>query len=215
MLGQKDSIMAKSKAASLYSVHPGVQMVRKWVEDMPAKTGKSFEQWLAHIKKKGPKTESERRDWLKKEHGFGTNTAAWLAACTGDKTRWEEGNPEAYLNTAEGYVQAMLANKPDLKPIYDALLKEGLALGKDVKACPCQTIVPLYRNNVFAQLKPSTRTRLDLGFCLRGKPFTARLLDTGGTAKKDRITHKVGISSVSEIDDEVRGWLREAYERGG
>jgi hypothetical protein len=207
--------MAREQLKSIYGVHPGVAMVRKWVEELPGKTGKSFDQWMKWIQNKGPKSEGERRVWLKKEHGFGTNTAAWLAACTVDKTRWEEGDPAAYLAAAEQYVAAMFEKKPELKPIYDALLKEAFALGKDVKACPCQTIVPLYRQNVFAQLKPSTRTRLDLGFCLRGMSFTDRLLDTGGTAKKDRITHRVGLSSVKDIDAEVKGWLREAYDRGG
>jgi hypothetical protein len=208
-------IMAKSKPkASLYGVHPGVQMVQKWIAELPDKTGRSLDQWLALIKKKGPKTEAERRDWLKAEFQFGTNNAWWLAERSVGKGE-EDGDPKAYLAAAERYVEEMFAKKSDLRPIYDKLLKIGLGLGDDVKACPCKTIVPLYRNNVFAQLKPTTRTRLDLGFCLRGKPFTSRLLDTGGTAKKDRITHRVGISSINEIDDEVLGWLCEAYETDG
>ena len=56
--------------------------------------------------------------------------------------------------------------KVALRPIYEALLKLGLKLGKDVKVCPCQTIVPFYRDHVFAQIKPTTRTRIDLGFAL-------------------------------------------------
>jgi hypothetical protein len=106
-------------------------------------------------------------------------------------------------------------NKAGLRPIYDALLKLGLALGADVKACPCQTIVPLYRTHVFAQFKPTTRTRLDLGLALGDTPFTARLLDTGGRAKKDRITHRIAITRVDEIDDEVKGWLKRAYDLAG
>jgi hypothetical protein len=39
------------------------------------------------------------------------------------------------------------------------------------------------------------------------------LLDTGGFAKKDRITHRIPISSLSEIDDEVKHWLKVAYDR--
>jgi len=43
--------------------------------------------------------------------------------------------------------------KEALRPLYDELLKLGRSLGKDVKVCPCQTMVPLYRNHVFAQIK--------------------------------------------------------------
>jgi hypothetical protein len=39
-----------------------------------------------------------------------------------------------------------------------------------------------------------------------------RLVETGGYAKKDRITHRIAISSPADIDGEVRRWLRVAYE---
>jgi hypothetical protein len=38
------------------------------------------------------------------------------------------------------------------------------------------------------------------------------LIDTGGLAKKDRITHRVEIASVDDIDNEVKKWLKKAYE---
>jgi hypothetical protein len=40
-----------------------------------------------------------------------------------------------------------------------------------------------------------------------------RLIDTGGFAKKDRITHRIEITSPKDIDDEVKHWLKVAYER--
>jgi len=197
---------------SLYSVHPGVLMTRKWVATLKEKTGRSLDEWLELVKKSGPATEKERRDWLKKEHGLGTNSAWWIAERAEGKGA-ETDDPDAYLRAAEGHVEKMYSGgKAGLRPIYDALLKLGLALGKDVKACPCQTIVPLYRNQVFAQIKPATRTRIDFGFALGARQAEGRLIDTGGYAKKDRITHRIPISSLKEIDAEVRKWLRIAYE---
>src|SRR5207253_742846 len=38
-------------AQSLYSVHPGVAMVQKWIADLPAKTGRTLEEWIALIRK--------------------------------------------------------------------------------------------------------------------------------------------------------------------
>jgi hypothetical protein len=101
-----------------------------------------------------------------------------------------------------------------LRPAYDALLKLGLAAGKDVKACPCQTIVPLYRKHVFAQIKPSTNARIDFGLALGDtKKTPKRLIDTGGYAKKDRITHRFEIATPADVDGEVERWLAIAYER--
>jgi hypothetical protein len=186
-------------------------MTQKWVETLKEKTGRSLDEWLKLLKKSGPPTEKERREWLRSDHGLGTNTAWWLAERAGGKGE-ETSDPDAYLRAAEKYVEDMYAAKAGLRPAYEALLKIGLGMGKDVKACPCQTIVPLYRNHVFAQIKPTTKTRIDMGFALGARKAEGRLIDTGGYAKKDRITHRIPICSVGEIDDEVKKWMRAAYE---
>ena len=187
-------------------------MTQKWVAELKNKTGRNLDEWLILIKKKGPKDEKARREWLKSEHGLGTNSAGWLAErAEGQSSDLED--PDSYLTAAEGYVDKMFAGpKEDLRPIYDALLKLGLSVGKDVKACPCQTIVPLYRKHVFAQIKPTTRTRIDFGFALGGMKASGRLIDTGGFAKKDRITHRIEITSLKDIDEEVKRWLKAAYD---
>ncbi len=204
--------VARLHKRSLYSVHPGVLMTQKWVADLPQKTGRTLEEWIRLVQESGPPTEKDRRVWLKEKHKLGTNTAWWVAERAEGKGV-EASDPEAYLEAAEQYVEEMFAGKKAaLRPIYDALLKLGLGLGKDVKACPCKTIVPLYRHHVFAEIKPTTQTRIDFGFALGNMKATGRLIDTGGFAKKDRITHRIPITRPEEIDDEVKHWLRTAYE---
>ena len=206
--------MAKKAAKSLYSVHPGVQMVQGWIAALKEKTGRTIDQWMTHIRKEGPDDEKACRLWLKAQYGLGTNTAWWLAErARGTKLGLADDDPASYLREAPLYVEAMFSGvKEGLRPIYDTLLQMALGLADDVKACPCQTIVPLYRNHVFAQLKPTTRTRLDLGLALKDMKTPPRLLDTGGFAKKDRITRRIAISSVDEIDDDVKHWLKVAYD---
>jgi hypothetical protein len=204
--------MSRSTLAHPYSVHPSVAMVRTWIDALPQKTGRSLDEWLRLLEEQGPPTEKERRDWLKAEHGLGTNSAGWLAERSVGKGG-EDDDPEAYLRHAVDSVEAMFAGgKAALRPIYDELLRLGLAVAPDVKACPAATIVPLYRNHVFAQIKPATKTRIDLGFALKDTAATGRLIDTGGFAKKDRITHRIPIASLAEIDGEVRRWLKAAYD---
>jgi len=201
------------KRKSIYGVHPGVAMTQKWVAELKQKTGRSLDEWLRLIKKSGPKDEKARREWLKTEHGLGTNSAWWLAERAEGKGS-EVGDPDTYLEAAEGYVEKMFSgSKAALRPIYEEILKTGLKLGKDVKACPCQTIVPLYRKHVFAQIKPTTTKRIDIGFALGDMKAKGRLIDTGGFAKKDRITHRIPLESVNDIDDEVKQWLKVAYDR--
>lgn len=204
---------SQQKKRSIYGVHPGVLMTQKWVAELKQKTGRSLDEWLRFVKKSGPKDEQGRREWLKEEHGLGTNSAWWIAERSiGKGTATDD--PDKYLEAAEGYVEEMFSgSKAGLRPIYDALLKLGLRVGKEAKACPCQTIVPLYRNHVFAQIKPTTRTRIDFGFALGDMKPKGRLIDTGGFAKKDRITHRIEITSLKDIDDEVKQWLKVAYDR--
>jgi hypothetical protein len=199
---------------SIYGVHPGVAMVQKWIEELPEKTGRSLKQWLDHIRKDGPGDEKSTRDWLKEKYGMGTNSAWWLAERVYGKTRgFDEADPDQYLKMAEEYVKKQYTGKKEaLKPLYDKLLKICLDLAKDVEACPCETMVPIYRNHVIAQIKATTNTRIDFGFALRDTKCTGKLKDTGGFEKKDRISRKIEVTSLKDITPELMKWLKMAYK---
>jgi hypothetical protein len=206
--------VAKAKSKTIYDVHPSVAMVQKWLAELKDKTGRSMEEWIALVKKEGPKDEKARREWLKTKHKMRTNSAWWIAERAEGKGG-DEDTPEVYLNAAVRYVEGQYAGpKEKLRAIFEELLTLGKSLGSDVKACPCKTIVPLYRNHVFAQIKPTTNSRIDLGFALthyKGR-LPKRLIDTGGLAKKDRITHRIEITAAEQIDGEVKKWLKTAYD---
>ena len=203
---------AAKSHSGLYSIHPGLGMVEKWKNELPAKTGRSLEEWIAFVKESGPPSEKERREWLKKEHKLGTNSAWWIAE-RADGKGMEEDSAEAYLQAAEKWVDEMFSGpRAALRPVYDRLLKVALSVGKYVKACPGKTAVALFRNHVFAQIKPSTNTRIDLGLALGNMKTPKRLIDTGGYEKKDRITRRIEVKSKADIDDELKQWLKKAWE---
>lgn len=193
-------------------------MVQKWIGELKEKTGRTVEEWVSLVQKEGPKSGHKARvDWLKTKHKMGNNSAWWIAERAEGKSG-EEDTPEGYLSAAEKYVEQQYGGKKEqLRPIYDELLEIGKSVAEDVKACPCQTMVPLYRNHVFAQIKPTTNSRVDLGFALakyKGK-LPKQLIDTGGLAKKDRITHRIEITDVAQIDEDVRKWMKTAYDLDG
>ena len=203
--------MARASAGkSVYSVHPGVAMMQKWIRELPAKTGRSLEEWIVLVKKAGPAGEKERREWLKKEHGFGTNSA-WCIAERAEGKGTEDDTEDGYLEAAERYVEAMFAGKrAGLRPLYDELLAIVLKMG--AKASPGKTAVALYRNHVFASLKVATNTRIDVGLALGNMKTPKRLIDTGGYEKKDRITRRIEVKAKPDIDDELKKWLKKAWE---
>ena len=92
------------------------------------------------------------------------------------------------------------------------MLKVALATGKDVKASPGKTVVALYRNHVFAQIKVATNTRIDLELALGNMKTPKRLIDTGGYEKKDRITRRIEVKAKVDIDGDLKNWLKKAYE---
>src|SRR5215467_10990604 len=137
-------MMATAKTQAVYDVHPGVAMVQRWVAELKSKTGRSLEEWLALVKKEGPKEEKSRREWLKTKHKLGTNSAWWIAERAEGKG--EGDSLEAYLKIAAKYVEEQYAGpKEKLRPIFEDLLKLVKSMGDDVKVCSCKTIVPLYR----------------------------------------------------------------------
>jgi hypothetical protein len=205
---------------SPYSLHPSVAYVQAIVDNLEPQTGKSLEAWVRLLRAKGPKEVKLRKPWLKSQ-GLGANQASLVAErAAGMKATVFADSKEGYLASAAEYVERQYAGKKaPLRPLYELLLRAGLAAGPEAKACPCQTLVPLFRTHVFAQLKASTLSRIDLGLALgdpaKVKASGGRLLETGGFAKKDRITHRLEIFQVSDVDATVRGWLEAAYQRDG
>ncbi len=200
--------------SEIYRVHPSVAYARKIIVNLPDKTGRSLDEWSELLQSEGPKEREERRSWLKTKHGLGGTTASLIENAThGSNPEYYDDN--SYLEVAVQYVEDLYdGKKAHLRPIHDALMRVGYDLGDDVAASPCTTMVPLYRRRVIAQIKPTTLTRIDLGLALKGcsEPYSDRLVDTGGLQKGDRITHRIPVSSVEEVDDDIRNWLHVAYE---
>lgn len=116
-------------------------------------------------------------------------------------------------NDQAGYVDTQYSGaKADLRPLYEKIVRLAMALGKEIRVVPGKTIVPIFRKNVIAQVKAATSTRVDLGLALGKQKATGRLIDTGGYAKGDRITHRIPIFTGADIDSEVKKWLSSAYE---
>jgi hypothetical protein len=206
---------AAAPLAPAYSVHPGVAMVRKMVAELKEKTGRTYPQWLAHIRAKGPGDPKAARTWLREE-GVSSMLAYWLAeralgADGAGGMAWDE-DPEAYLRGAPAAVDAMFAGgKAGLRAAYDAVAAYARTLGADVQVCPCRTIVPFYRKRVFLEAKPAAAGRLELRMA-PGVAATARLREDRGSQGNERLDRTVSVATAAEVDAEVKEWIRLSYE---
>jgi hypothetical protein len=196
-----------------YDVHPGVAMMRKWADELPDKTGRTLDQWAALVNGLKLPDRQDRIAHLKDEHGLGTNSAWYIVQYAEDNHSWD-GDPEVYLAQAAKYVEDMFAGpKAALRPIFEALVTEARKLGNDVKVCPCKTIVPFYRARVFAEVKPATRTRVELSFALEGVPFKGLLKPNPRANDKDRLKHQIHLATPADVTAEVLKWLKVAYDQ--
>jgi len=204
---------AAPKPKPKYDVHPGVAMMRKWADELPAKTGRTLDQWAKFINNSGIDDRKDRIAYLKGEHELGTNTAWHIVMYAEDRHSWD-GDPDVYLAQAEKYVDDMFAGpKATLRPIFERLVAEARGLGKGVKVCPCKTIVPFYRERVFAEVKPATKTRLEFSFALAGVPFGGLLKPNPRADEKDRLKHQIHLATPTDVTAEVLKWLKTAYDQ--
>src|SRR5258706_9152411 len=98
-------------------------MTQTWVASLKEKTGRSLDEWLALVAKKGPKEEAARGAWLKTEHGLATNSAWWLAERSLRKGL-EASDPDFYLKATERAHLSTVAGKRAVPvAVFDALLK--------------------------------------------------------------------------------------------
>ena len=202
--------MAKAKAAkaSKYKPHPGLAKEAADKERLRAATGRSFEEWVEFARKKGPKEQRACRAWLQSEHGHGSRNAWWLAssAVTPDG--------EASYSSPEGFVDALYCgDKAALRPVHEAIVDAAIALGDDVVPTSCKTMVPIYRKHVFAEMRPVDGV-VEAQLALGDVPAKGRLLAADGRQPGDRLTHRVRLRCVADVDAEFKGWLRAAYANG-
>lgn len=173
--------------------------IQTMIANMPEKTGKSLREWKAVLKNKDFTKHSEAVNFLKKEHGVTHGFANTIVSLSRQKA-----------NAPDDLVSNQYKGKEILVPIYKAIIAIVSNFGDDVKITPKKTEVSLDRNKKFAVIRPSTKSRIDLGLKLKGKPITERLENSGpfGTM----CTHRVRLTMVNEIDAELKAWLKEAYE---
>ena len=68
----------------------------------------------------------------------------------------------------------------------------------------------LRRSKQFALIQPSTATRVDVGLILKGVEPLGRLEASGSF--NAMFTHRVKVGTPAEVDAELIGWLRRAYD---
>lgn len=179
------------------------EAVEKQKRNIEGRTGRAFDAWVALARASGRAKHGELLAWLKTEHGLGHGDANLVALTV---RRPDAGSAAA--GSADALDAIYAGPKAPLRPFHERVVGIAQGFGADVSLTPKQAYVSLRRAKQFGTVGPASGGRLEIGLNLKGTEPAGRLEATSGMC-----THRVRLSSEDELDDEIIGWLREAYDR--
>ncbi len=184
------------------------QAVQTQINNIQKKTGKSFDELAALVKKSGLTKHGEIRAMLQGKLGLGHGDANALvhAVLQSDGTRAAQGK-----NDNDVLDEIYAGVKAGFRPIHDALMKHIKKFG-EFEIVPKKGYVSLRRRKQFAMLGPKTNTRFEVGLNARDLKKNQRLLEQ---PKGSMCNYIVNLTDVKEVDAELIAWLKAAYEGAG
>jgi hypothetical protein len=180
------------------------------IKNIEAKTGKSLSELRKLIEMSGLSKHSEIRDMLRKELDLGYGDANSLV----HYAKESDGHSAAEASGATlGQVESEIysGKKEELRPVHDKVMQRIQALG-EFEIVPKKKYLSLRRKKQFAMVGPASKGRVEVGLNMKDVKGTARLevLPPGGMCQ-----YKVYLTHLSEVDEELLGWVKIAYDRAG
>ena len=180
------------------------------LKNIQANTGRTLEQLGDLLRKSGLTKHGELRSLLMRDLGLGhgdANTVVHVCLKSDGASAAAAAGATADDVVAEIYA----GPKAALRPIHDAFMAAIAALGP-FEIAPKKGYVSLRRKKQFAMIGPGTKTRVDIGINMKGVKGTARLLEQppGGMCQ-----YKVAVMDPGEVNAELIGWIRLAYDSAG
>jgi predicted transport protein len=173
------------------------------LENMKEKTGHSLEEWGILISEQNISKHGEIVKFLKETHsvthGYASEIALKVLGSDADST-----------SDTDALIVSQYTGKEHLKPIYDYLISKIEEFDGEFDVAPKKTYVSLKRKKQFVILNPASKTRFEIGFNLKGVEPQGKL-----EAEKPNgiCSHKINLSHIDEIDQEVIGWIRMAFDK--
>ena len=177
------------------------EMAATMLRNVPGKTGKSLTDWHKILKRSSLEKHGVMVKLLKTDNGVTHGFANLIV------TKYRQTGTQS----DDDLVVAQYSGaKADLRPIYDTLIKAVSAFGKDLEIAPKKAYVSLRRKKQFGLIQPSTKTRVDVGLNLGDTKATKRLEKSGSF--NAMVSHRVRLDGPDDVDKQLVGWLKQAYE---
>jgi hypothetical protein len=180
------------------------------LKNIQAKTGKTLAQLRAHIQKSGLSKHGEIRAMLMKDFGLGHGDANSLVHFAKESDGQSAAAAKA-ATTSDVLDEIYTGAKAGLRPVHAKVMAAIEGLG-EFEIAPKKGYVSLRRKKQFAMVGPGTKGRLEVGLNMKAVPATERLL---AQAPGGMCQYKVFLTDAKEVDAELKGWLRTAFESAG
>ena len=180
------------------------------LRNIEAKTGKNLDTIRQIIEKSGLKKHGEIRSFLMQELGLGhgdANSVVHYALETDGQTAAEAKGLSDDAVLDEIYV----GKKAGLRPLHDAVMDVINGLG-EFEIAPKKGYISLRRKKQFAMLGPATNEAIELGLNTKENLPTDRLK---AQPPNSMCQYKLRFSQASELDADVKSWLKIAFEGAG
>jgi hypothetical protein len=180
-------------------------MWAKYAARLEEQTGEDVEAWKDRIRAEEPADEAALRRWLDAQGVTGYPQMLLVMEHFG----W----PDFLQKSDAELIDGQYADREHLRPVLDAILSAVVERHPDVEVAARKGYVPLHTpRRQFAVVKPTTKSRVDLGLRLDGEESGGRLLPAKNLAN-ETINVRIPFSAPEEVDDEVVAWLDHAWER--
>lgn len=178
-----------------------------YVQGIETKAGRPIAELVAEVVAWGPGKHTELLKRAKEAFGLGHGHANLLVHLAREQADGATAAP-----AADDPLDAIYAgSKAPLRPLHEAFMARVAAFGP-FEVAPKKANVSLRRSKQFALVGPGSKGRLEVGVNLRGAEGTARFEDLG---PGKMCTHRTFVTDAKEIDDELLGFVRAAYEAAG
>ena len=180
------------------------------LENIQTKTGKSIAELRTMIDQSGLTKHGEIRQMLIDRLGLSFGDANMLVHYA-RQTDGQSAAEAAGLSAQDVLNEIYTGSKAALRPLHEKVMGVIDTFGA-YELVPKKGYVSLRRKKQFAMLGPGTRGRLELSLNMKGLEGTSRLIaqPPGGMCQ-----YKVFLSSLDEVDGELTGWIKQAYESVG
>lgn len=178
------------------------------IENIQKKTGKTLAQLEAVLKKSGLSKHGELRDMFKRDLGLGHGDANTLV-----HTLLKSHGTAAADGKATGDVidEIYTGPKAALRPIHDRLMKSINGFG-EFEIAPKKGYISLRRKKQFAMIGPATNSRVELGINLKELAEDPRITVMPPASM---CQYKVKLTDAAQVDADVIGWVKQAYDNAG